>query len=151
MTERHLFSSPLFGIAEFVCPADDDAWRDVNMIESESPLVVFPHLAVGIRPAGDAAVLATPNLVMLYNPGQSYERQLRDTRGDECIYVALHAPAVAALELERGLLHEGRLTATHAPASRTAYLHQHLLARHLRGDAPTRCSSKRRRCASCGP
>jgi AraC family transcriptional regulator len=136
MKEQQLFSSPLFGIAEFACPPQDEAWSDVNVIESESPLVVFPHMPVGIRPDGAAAVLATPNLVMLYNPGQAYERKLHDARGDECIYVALHPQAVEELEADGGAIREGRMTATHAPADRIAYLRQHLLGRHLRGAKP---------------
>ena len=107
MRERQLFSSPLFGIAEFACPPQDEAWFDVNVIESTSPLVVFPHMSVGIRPDGARPVLATPNLVMLYNPGQAYERKLHDRRGDECLYVALHPQAVelavaTAVHGERG-------------------------------------------------
>ena len=136
MRERQLFSGPLFDIAEFACPPQDEAWRDVNVIESASPLVVFPHTTVGIHPGGAAPVLATPNLVMLYNPGQEYERTLHDARGDECLYVALHPPAVEELEAEGGAIRDGRMTATHAPADRVAYLHQHLLGRHLRGAAP---------------
>ena len=136
MSERQLFSSRLFGIAEFVCPPQDDAWRDMNVIESASPLVVFPHVPVGIRPDGAAAVLATPNLVMLYNPGQSYERMLHDARGDECLYVSLHPQAVEELEGDGAALRDGRLTGTHAPADRVAYLRQHLLGRHLRGTNP---------------
>jgi AraC-like DNA-binding protein len=136
MKERLLFSSALFGIAEFVCPPGDDAWRDTNVIESESPLVVFPHRSVGIRLSGGAPVLATPNLVMLYNPGQAYERRLHDDRGDECVYVALQPAAVAGLEADGASIRDGRLLATHAPADRVAYLRQHLLARHLRSAAP---------------
>ena len=137
MTERLLFSSALFTIAEFACPPEDEAWLDVNVIESASPLVVFPHLPVGVRPEGSPPVLATPNLAMLYNPGQTYERCLRDARGDECIWIALHPPAVEALEAAGGgRLRDGRMTVAYAPADRLTYLHHHLLARHLRGDAP---------------
>jgi AraC-like DNA-binding protein len=136
MRERQLFSSPLFGVAEFSCPPQDEAWCDVNVIESASPLVVFPHVPVGIRPDDAAPVLATPNLVMLYNPGQAYERKLHDARGDECLYVALHPQAVEELEADGGAIRNGRMTATHAPADRVAYLHQHLLGRHLRGAEP---------------
>ena len=60
MRERQLFSGPLFDIAEFACPPQDEAWRDVNVIQSASPLVVFPHTTVGIHPGGAAPVLATP-------------------------------------------------------------------------------------------
>jgi AraC-like DNA-binding protein len=136
MNERRLFMSSLFTVAEFACPPADEAWHDVNVIESASPLVVFPHVPVKIRPDGSPPVLATPNLVMLYNPGAEYERGLADRRGDECVYVAIHPDAVEELEADGAAISDGRLTATHAPADRVAYLHQHLLARHLRGAAP---------------
>jgi AraC family transcriptional regulator len=135
MTERVLFSSALFSIAEFACPPEDEAWLDVNVIVSPSPLVVFPHLPVGVRPEGCEALLATPNLAMLYNPGQTYERWLRDARGDECIWIALHAPALETLETDTATIRDGRMTVAHAPADRLTYLHHHLLARHLRGNA----------------
>ena len=136
MSERLLFTSAFLDVAEFACPPGDAAWHDVNVIASASPLVVFPHLPVRIRPDGSAPVLATPNLVMLYNPGQSYERALADGRGDECVYVALHDGALHDLEADGGAVRGGRMTATHAPADGIAYLHQHLLARHLRGERP---------------
>ena len=136
MRERQLFSGPLFDIAEFACPPQDEAWRDVNVIESASPLVVFPHSPSAIRADGSAPVLATPNLVMLYNPGQEYERRLHDARGDECLYIALHPHGAGGARAEGGAIRDGRMTATHAPAERLAYLQQHLLGRHLRGAAP---------------
>ena len=135
MTERVLFSSALFSIAEFSCPPEDEAWLDVNVIVSASPLVVFPHVPVGVRPEGCERLLATPNLAMLYNPGQTYERWLRDARGDECIWIALHAPALETLETDNATIRDGRMTVAHAPADRLTYLHHHLLARHLRGNA----------------
>jgi len=136
MAERELFSGELIEIVEFTCPAGDEAWRDLNVIESDAPLVVFPRVPVVIRHVDAQPVLATPNLVMLYNPGQLYERELRNARGDECLYMRLLPRAVAELEAERSGVRDGRLLTIHAPASRVAYLHQHLLARHLRGEAP---------------
>lgn len=136
MSERVLFTSDLFAIAEFACPPGDVAWHDVNVIRSASPLVVFPHVPVRIRRDGSAPVLATPNLVMLYNPGQAYERSLADGRGDECIYIALHDAALDELEADGGAVRDGRMVAGHAPTDGVAYLHQHLLARHLRSTRP---------------
>jgi AraC family transcriptional regulator len=133
---RQLFSSDLLGVAEFICPPGDASWRDVNVISSEAPLVVFPHLPVVIRHVDSEPVLATPNLVMLYNPGQLFERELRNADGDECLFIQLHPPAIEALEQEGGPLREGRLQTAYAPSSKTAYLHQHILGRYLRGSAP---------------
>jgi AraC-like DNA-binding protein len=130
--ETQLFTSGLFTITEFSCPPTDKAWSTSNLVRNGSPLVVFPRTAVGIRPANGRRVLATPNLVMLYNPGQEYERELRDARGDSCLYFELHGPAVGALEGESAVLADGQLTVTHLPSSRAAYLRQHLMARYLR-------------------
>jgi len=136
MAERMLYDSELVSVAEFRCSPQDGAWDAVNVIRSPSPLVVFPHRSVGIRPADGRPVLATPNLAMLYNPAQPYERELRDPRGDECIFVALHAPAIRALEGEGSIVRDGRMTQTHTPTDRVSYLRVQLLARHLRGDDP---------------
>jgi AraC family transcriptional regulator len=130
--ETQLFTSALFTITEFACPPTDEAWTTSNLIRSRSPLVVFPRTAVGIRPATGRRVLATPNLVMLYNPSQEYERELRDTRGDSCLYFELHSPAVEALERASGVLADGQMTETHLPSSHAAYLRQHLMGRYLR-------------------
>jgi AraC family transcriptional regulator len=121
MRDRELFRSPLFTIAEFVLPPDHPRWRMRNVIDSPGPLVAFPAMAVGVSRAGAAPLLATPNLVMLYNPGDEYTRRVVDPRGDRCIYIVLH-------EVER-------LTASHAPVDRLAYLHHHLLARQLEAGA----------------
>src|SRR4051812_47485204 len=85
--DRVLYSSPLLEVASFRCPAHDTRWVTTNVIDSPAPLVAFPQLPVGVKPIGSAPVLATPNLAMLYNPGQEYERRLIDARGDSCIYI----------------------------------------------------------------
>jgi AraC-like DNA-binding protein len=121
MAVRGLYSGELISIDEFACPPGDRAWRSVNVIQSAYPTVVFPRVHVTIRHVDDEPVLATPNLVMLYNPGQHYERRLRSPRGDECLVMRLCAP-----DLQR------EFASTHAPSSREAYLRQHLLGRYLR-------------------
>ena len=131
MQETQLFRSSLFAVTEFLCPPGDEAWRYANQIESRAPIVVFPRQPVGIRPADRPRVLATPNLVMLYNPAQEYERELRDARGDSCIYITIHEPALAALEAASDIVSDGRMAATHVPCTRDAYFQQHLLARYL--------------------
>jgi AraC-like DNA-binding protein len=135
MADRRLFASPLLSVCEFICPPDDGAWRDLNEI-GDRPVVVFPRVPVGIRLANGDRVLATPNLAMLYNAGALYERELRSNRGDECLYVQLNDPALAALEADGGTIRDGRLVATHTPASRLTYFHQHLLSRYLDGGHP---------------
>lgn len=100
------------------------------------PIVAFPRVPVAIRFPDGRRLLATSNLAMLYNAGQPYQRELRDRRGDQCLYIALHPLALEALEPESGAIRNGRLIVTHAPASHSAYFHQHLLARYLDGGSP---------------
>jgi AraC family transcriptional regulator len=135
MTDRTLFSSPLLTVAEFRCPPTDNAWHTENTI-GDWPLISFPRVPVGITFPSGRRLLATPNLAMLYNAGQPYERHLRDRRGDECLYIQLHGSALESLEPESEAIRDGRLVVNHAPANRLAYFHQHLLARYLEGSAP---------------
>lgn len=121
MAVQTLYSGALVSVDEFTCPPGDNAWSSVNVIQSTYPTVAFPRVQVTIRHVDGEPVLATPNLAMLYNPGQHYERRLRSPRGDECLVVRLRAP-----ELQR------EFAATHAPSSRDAYFRQHLLGRYLR-------------------
>jgi AraC-like DNA-binding protein len=130
MNERTLFSSPLIAVTEFELPPGDEAWRAPNHIESRSPLVVFPRHPVGVRTAG-TRILATPNLAMFYNPDQEFERELRDAKGDACIFFTLHDRALDELERSPTVIAERRMSATHAPSTRAVYLKQHLLGRYL--------------------
>lgn len=134
MEDRPLYRSPLLRVVEFTCPPSDEAWRSENRIGAR-PIVAFPRVPVGITLAGGGRVLATPNLAMIYNPGQVYERELRSGRGDECLFVALETSALEALEPETRAIRDRRLLVTHAPATRRVYFHQHLLARYLDGTA----------------
>jgi AraC family transcriptional regulator len=131
MRETALFRSPLFSVTEFHCPADDPAWTSSNLIQSRSPILVFPRQPVGIRHSDRPRVLATPNLVMLYNPAQEFERELRDARGDSCIYITIHEPALAELEHASEVVADGRLAGTYVPCPPTSYLQQHVLGRRL--------------------
>jgi len=130
-----LLRTPFLAIGEFRCPPGDEAWRRENVI-GDRVHVVFPRIPVVIRQAGAQAVLATPNHTMLYNAGQLYERELRNERGDDCVYLALQEPSLA------GLVDGGRFRATHLPADRRTYLLQHLLVRHLRNGAPDPLSAE---------
>jgi AraC family transcriptional regulator len=76
-------------------------------------------------------MLADPTVAMLYNPEALYSREQRSERGDHYLEFQL---GDEALEAEVPALREGKLVATHAPAGRLVYLHQHLLAQHLEAD-----------------
>jgi AraC-like DNA-binding protein len=135
MRETELLGGPLFSVTEFHCPPDDPAWSTSNLIQSRSPILVFPRQPVGIRHADRPRVLATPNLVMLYNPAQEFERELRDARGDSCVYITMHEPALAELESTTPVVAEGRLAGTYVPCPPSSYLQQYVLARRLNSRA----------------
>jgi AraC family transcriptional regulator len=85
-----------FVLGEFRCPSGHRAWRKVNRI-GHLPLIAFPHTAVAIDQRGREPVVATPNHAVFYDAGQEYRRELRDARGDECVWIALRAPALERL------------------------------------------------------
>jgi AraC-like DNA-binding protein len=93
--ERCLFAGDAVEIHEYTCAPDDAAWHEVNVIESDAPIVVFPGAIVGIRQQGRSPLVASPNVAVLYRPGQSYTRELRDPRGDRCVYVRVRDLCVA--------------------------------------------------------
>src|SRR6059058_2645859 len=130
MTERSLFTSELVTIVDFNCPPDDEVWRSSTFIASPDPLIVFPRCPVAIRQATGERILATPNLVMLYNPAQEFQRELRDSKGDSCVYFRLHPRLLDSLERDVVMVAERRLRGTHAPSTRVDYLRQHLLSRY---------------------
>jgi AraC family transcriptional regulator len=100
----------------------------VNSIEG-GPYAVFPKTAVVIQHLGRQPVLATPNHVIFYNQGQLYRRDLRDPRGDHCIFVTFR-PAL----FEQLLGGREAIPYTHGPSSADAYLAQHAAVRHLRAE-----------------
>jgi len=122
MPDRCLYESDVLAVSEFDCPLDDAAWSSTNRITLEAPLVVFPRVPVVITRPGGSAVLATPNVAMLYRPGALYDREARHPRGDSCLYVELRDPS----------LYDDLPRATHLPTGASAYLRQHLLGRYLR-------------------
>jgi AraC-like DNA-binding protein len=130
-----LLRTRFLAIGEFRCPPGDEAWRRENVI-GDRVHVVFPRIPVVIRQAGAQPVLATPNHTMLYNAGQLYERELRNERGDDCVFVELQNASLA------GLMEGDRFQSTHVPADRRTYLLQHLLVRHLRSGAPDALSAE---------
>lgn len=136
MRSRRLFSSTLVEIAECVHPLRDGTWDEMQSLCYDVPLVVFPRLPVRIRQEGSAAILAGPNVAMFYNPDVPFRREPRDPRGDHYVEFVLRPSVCAELETRTALLRDGRLHATHAPTSRTAYLHQHLLTQQLRSGSP---------------
>lgn len=135
MQARQLYSSSLVGVAECLHPADDETWGKTVSVTSERPLIVFPRVPVLITHVDDEPMLADPTVAMFYNPKGLYSREQRSERGDHYLELQLGEEMVETLESELSVLRDGRWVVTRAPAGRVVYLHQHLLARHLDGEA----------------
>ena len=80
-------STPALRVGVFRCPPGDALWRETNDNIGERPHVIFPGTAVGLVRRG-VRVTATPNDVVFYRPFETYERSLRDARGDVCLFIA---------------------------------------------------------------
>jgi AraC family transcriptional regulator len=130
-----LLETPLLTVGEFRCPPEDVAWREPNLI-GERAHVVFPRVPVLIQHDGRTPVLATATQTMLYNANQTYRRELRNTAGDDCVYLEVPAESLQQLAEDGAVLVDGngRLVVDHTVAGPRTYLLQHLLVRHLRSD-----------------
>jgi AraC-like DNA-binding protein len=81
------YSTPWLRVGVYRCPADSALWHETNDNIGDRPHVVFPALAVGLVRRG-ARLVATPNDVVFYRPHETYERSLRDARGDVSLFIA---------------------------------------------------------------
>ena len=129
VVERTLYRTDALRLGEFRCPPESPRWRTPNVIPGRAH-VAFPATSAIIRHAGAEPVLANPNHVVFYNPGQRYLRTLHDPRGDRCWFLEL-GPALAAELVDGG---EFRFAA--GPADARARLLLHAAVRHLAGGAP---------------
>jgi AraC-like DNA-binding protein len=82
-----VYSTPALRVGIFRCPPEDTLWHETNDNIGERPHVVFPGTAVGLVRDG-VRLTATPNDVVFYRPFETYERSLRDARGDVCLFIA---------------------------------------------------------------
>jgi AraC-like DNA-binding protein len=124
--ERILWQGEGLALGEFRCHPDDPRWQIVNET-GDAPLLVFPRTSVVITQAGAPPVLASPNLVVLYNPGQPYRRALHDRDGDRCAFVGL-GPGVVREVVGPAV---ERFPQTHGPSDAAAFLLHDLVLRHL--------------------
>jgi AraC-like DNA-binding protein len=111
-----VYSTPALRVGVFRCPPGDVLWQETNDNIGERPHVVFPGTAVGLTRHG-VHVTATPNDVVFYRPFETYERSLRDARGDVCLFIAPRELDVPAAPLGR--------------ADARSFLLARRLARHL--------------------
>ncbi len=117
-----VYSTPSLRVGVYRCPPGNALWHETNDNIGERPHVVFPGTVVGLMRRGTQLVV-TPNDVVFYHPFETYERSLRDERGDVSLFIA---PAAELLD------------APHSPVGRVdarTFLLARRLARLLRGDA----------------
>lgn len=95
-TIRILLATESLTIGRFHCAPGDARWRRANWIGPQHH-VVFPSRSVLIGRDGTEPVLADPNHVVLYDPGQTYHRELVSPDGDIATYVAVSERLVRAL------------------------------------------------------
>ena len=116
-------------MGRYRCHPGDAEWSRENEVR-RGPLLVFPHVGVGIESLD--AVLADPNVVMLYNHGQRYRRRLVDDTGDRCVWLQLE-PEV--LDQAGARCVETPFERTHVPCASGVHLaHRVLAGRALSGD-----------------
>jgi AraC-like DNA-binding protein len=95
-----VYSTPALRVGVYRCPPGDALWHETNDNIGERPHVVFPGTAVGLVRDG-VHVTATPNDVVFYRPFETYERSLRDPRGDVCLFIAPRELEMPAAPLGR--------------------------------------------------
>jgi AraC family transcriptional regulator len=102
--------------------------------------VVFPGSGVFIRHTERERVVADSNVVMLYNRGQTYEREKLSEQGDNCVYFGFDPSILlpALQEHEPGVAEraEQPFSRTHSPVDAQTYLMQRLLVAHLQEEDP---------------
>ena len=95
-----VYSTPALRVGIFRCPPGDALWHETNDNIGERPHVVFPATVVGLV-RGGVRLTATPNDIVFYRPHETYERSLRDARGDVCLFLAPRELDVPAAPLGR--------------------------------------------------
>ena len=133
------YSTPALRVGIFRCPPGDALWHETNDNIGERPHVVFPGTAVGLVRDG-MHLTATPNDVVFYRPFETYERSLRDARGDVCLFIAprdLDVPAAPLGRADaRSFLLARRLASRLDDALFVEETAAELIARAIRGPAP---------------
>jgi AraC-like DNA-binding protein len=131
---RSVFEADGLVLGEFHCWPDDPRWTRENRAV-EGHFVVFPGTTVVIEHGGHP-IVATPNHVMFYNPGQAYRRRLVDPHGDHCAF--LLAPEAMLADLVACAPAGIRFPVSHGPVEPATYLLHRLVLRGARALAADR-------------
>jgi AraC-like DNA-binding protein len=144
-----VYSTPSLRVGVFRCPPEDTLWHETNDNIGERPHVVFPGTPVGLVRDG-VRLTATPNDVVFYRPFETYRRELRDARGDVCLFIAprdLDVPAAPLGRADaRSFLLARRLASRLDDAPFVEETAAELIGRAIHGPAPAagrRASTRR--------
>lgn len=129
---RLLHVGPLVRFGRFDVEPGDPEFAVAGRIGSRHHLV-FPGTAVGIRQQGQPPFVADPNLVVLYNRHQPYERRQVSDEGDRCYWADYRDDTVLeALDDVRSPLDPDRpFPCGHVPGDDWSYLVHRVLASYL--------------------
>lgn len=135
---RVLFSSDLVEIGLFDCPRHHPLFHDSGPISHY--LVVFPRRAVKIQHTGQQAVVASRQVITLYNNGQEYRREGLSDYGDQSVWLRFRKPEVVEALYAAGRAHAAAervpFAWTHGACDPQTYLLQRQLLRGLMTPAP---------------
>lgn len=137
-----VYSTPSLRVGIFRCPPEDTLWHETNDNIGERPHVVFPGTAVGLVRDGMRLVV-TPNDVVFYRPFETYERSLRDARGDVCLFIApqqLDVPDAPSGKADARSFLLARRLANRLHEGDALFVEEtavELIARAIRGPVPT--------------
>ena len=136
-----VYSTPALRVGVYRCPPGDALWHETNDNIGDRPHVVFPGTAVGLVRRG-LRLVATPNEVVFYRPFETYERSLRDARGDVCLFIApqtLEVPDAPLGQADARSFLLARRLASRLDEQDALFVEEtavELIARAIRGPAP---------------
>jgi AraC family transcriptional regulator len=124
--EQVVYQSDVAAIGTFRCPRHHQRFAGGA---TDTGLVVFPRTTVVIERERSSSVLADPNTIVFYDPGEEYRRHEVDRRGDHCDYFSLTSELVEeiAATTSAGAVRGSLIHYTHGPASAQLYLAQRRL------------------------
>ena len=85
--DQVLFRAGAITAASFDCPVDHPRFAGGGPLSCH--YLVFPRSATQIERDGIGRLVATPNLAVLYRPGDAYARRAISAAGDHCDYLAI--------------------------------------------------------------
>lgn len=130
---RQLYRSDTVRVGLFDCPRQHPLFQDTGPIGND--IMVFPRHTVRIRHTDKHEILADPQVVTLYNKGQTYRREAVAEYGDYSVW--LHFPRELLTEAmrEAGCAHRKMdrhpFTSPCQLSGNRLFLQQRLLQRYL--------------------